>query len=336
MPDPSPIRPVPPRPRLRGIAWLVIGSLFIAVTLLVELTPHRIGPPQPTPARADDPFIDKVGLVSQPFAFSTAGTLLAQPAARMLVYIDHAPASGGIEEFTVRMASLWKVGSARADDGVVLFIFPDARVARCEVGYGLEGALPDAAVRTLLDATLVPAFARGEPEAGITAFLAAVQERIMSTGDLRPPDGAWDTWRKSAVTGARRTALLLRDTIDLFRGADRNGRWAVALFVLAGIGILAAALFFLGMIVATLVAMPSRWRSSPTRLDYAGPRPARSLGYAFGVSGDLNLHFIPMALFGATFCGALAVALILNLQDTLPYDGTFGGGGVTIALPRPA
>ena len=49
-----------------------------------------------------------------------------------------------IESFSMRVADAWQVGDAKRDDGAIVVVAAEDRKARIEVGYGLEGALPDA------------------------------------------------------------------------------------------------------------------------------------------------------------------------------------------------
>src|SRR5512135_2889675 len=49
-----------------------------------------------------------------------------------------------IEDYTVRVAQSWRVGQKGKDNGAVLFVFVQDRKMFIQVGYGLEGALPDA------------------------------------------------------------------------------------------------------------------------------------------------------------------------------------------------
>ena len=51
-----------------------------------------------------------------------------------------------IEDYTVRVAESWKVGQRLKNNGAVLFVFVQDRKLYIQVGYGLEGALPDCAV----------------------------------------------------------------------------------------------------------------------------------------------------------------------------------------------
>ena len=53
-----------------------------------------------------------------------------------------------IEQFGIRVEDAWKLGRKGVDDGVYLIVAKNDRRVRIEVGYGLEGALPDAASRT--------------------------------------------------------------------------------------------------------------------------------------------------------------------------------------------
>lgn len=91
-----------------------------------------------------------------------------------------------IEEYTLRLAETWQVGRKGVDDGVVLLVAMQDRKMRIEVGYGLEGALPDALCSRIIRGYLRPRFKkelyeRGVEE-GINAILAAIR-----TEPLPPP-----------------------------------------------------------------------------------------------------------------------------------------------------
>src|SRR5439155_7221509 len=68
-----------------------------------------------------------------------------------------------IEEFGIRVADAWKIGRGGAvDDGVILLVAKDDRKLRLEIGYGLEGAVPDAVSKRIIDEVIVPAFRAGD------------------------------------------------------------------------------------------------------------------------------------------------------------------------------
>ena len=67
-----------------------------------------------------------------------------------------------IEQYGIRVAEAWKIGrGGTIDDGVILLVAKDDRALRIEVGYGLEGALPDAIAKRIIEEVIVPALSRG-------------------------------------------------------------------------------------------------------------------------------------------------------------------------------
>ena len=79
----------------------------------------------------------------------------------------------------MKTAESWRVGRKDWDNGAVFFVFVKDRKLRIETGYGLEGALPDALARRILDERVVPRFRAGDLtgglEAGIDGILAATR-----------------------------------------------------------------------------------------------------------------------------------------------------------------
>src|SRR5262245_17674834 len=61
-----------------------------------------------------------------------------------------------IEDYTVRAAQSWKVGQKGKDNGAVLFVFVQDRRMFIQVGYGLEGALPDALAKRIIETEIKP------------------------------------------------------------------------------------------------------------------------------------------------------------------------------------
>ena len=79
-----------------------------------------------------------------------------------------------IEDYTVRVAQAWKVGQKLKNNGAVLFVFVQDRKMFLQVGYGLEGALPDALAKQIIEYELKPAFKRGDFDGGLSAGVAAI------------------------------------------------------------------------------------------------------------------------------------------------------------------
>lgn len=91
-----------------------------------------------------------------------------------------------IEDYTVRVARAWQVGQKDKNNGAVLFIFVQDHTMFLEVGYGLEGVLPDAICKRIIDEEISPRFHNhdfdGGCTAGVQAILAAVKGEYHGTG----------------------------------------------------------------------------------------------------------------------------------------------------------
>jgi uncharacterized protein len=84
-----------------------------------------------------------------------------------------------IEQFSIRVADAWKIGRKKIDDGAILVVAKDDRRLRIEVGYGLEGALPDVTTKRIIDEIITPKFRSGDFAGGISAGV----ERIIGVID---------------------------------------------------------------------------------------------------------------------------------------------------------
>lgn len=84
-----------------------------------------------------------------------------------------------LEQYSIRVAQTWKLGSREKDDGVLLLIAKQDRKMRLEVGYGLEDRLTDLLSRRILDDVIAPHFKAGQfgtgVEDGVKAIAATVQ-----------------------------------------------------------------------------------------------------------------------------------------------------------------
>jgi uncharacterized protein len=83
-----------------------------------------------------------------------------------------------MEDYTLRVAEKWKLGQAKNDNGVLLFIAINDRKARIEVGEGLEGPLPDAICNQIIRNELAPYFRQDNYEGGVLASVNAITKAI--------------------------------------------------------------------------------------------------------------------------------------------------------------
>jgi len=83
-----------------------------------------------------------------------------------------------IEAYSMRLAEAWKIGRKKIDDGVILLIAKNDRAMRIEVGYGLEGALPDITSKRIISDWITPQFQQGNFYSGISVGIDAIMTAI--------------------------------------------------------------------------------------------------------------------------------------------------------------
>lgn len=83
-----------------------------------------------------------------------------------------------IEQYALRVAESWKLGRKGVDDGVLLLLAKEDRTLRIEVGYGLEGAIPDALAKRIIAEVMVPRLQAGDFAGGVHAGVDALIKLI--------------------------------------------------------------------------------------------------------------------------------------------------------------
>ncbi len=96
-----------------------------------------------------------------------------------------------IEAYSLRVVESWKLGRQRVDDGVLLLVAKDDHKLRIEAGYGLEGVIPDAIAKRIIDEIIVPFFKRGDfyggIEAGVNQLLRLIDGEPLPAPQARDP-----------------------------------------------------------------------------------------------------------------------------------------------------
>ena len=96
-----------------------------------------------------------------------------------------------IEQYSIRVADAWKIGrGGTIDDGVILLVAKDDRTLRIEVGQGLEGALPDAIAKRIIEEAIVPRFRVGDFYGGISDGVERITG-VIEGEPLPPPSQAY-------------------------------------------------------------------------------------------------------------------------------------------------
>jgi uncharacterized protein len=103
-----------------------------------------------------------------------------------------------IEDYTYRVKDAWKVGQKGLNNGVVLFVFVQDRKMYIQVGYGLEGALPDITAFDIYENRIKPHFRNNDYEGGLAEGIDSIFKAIR--GEYK---GTGKTAREHANRGIR-------------------------------------------------------------------------------------------------------------------------------------
>lgn len=109
----------------------------------------------------------------------------AQKGSQIAVLIVPTTKPEGIESYSMRVAETWRLGRKGVDDGVLLIVAKQDHKIRIEVGYGLEGAIPDAIAKRIISEIIIPRFKRGDYYGGISAGVDSLIKLI--EGESLPP-----------------------------------------------------------------------------------------------------------------------------------------------------
>jgi uncharacterized protein len=135
-----------------------------------------------------------------------------------------------IEMFATSLFKLWGIGKEKEDNGMLVLFVQDQRKIRLEVGYGLEGVMPDAMAGRIRDEQMIPYFKSGNIDEGFlqgTKRIVSVlsnekfeeKKEPVAWGEILPLVGAVYIiillisviWMSNAVSKVKKNAALVNN-----------------------------------------------------------------------------------------------------------------------------
>ena len=166
--------------RARSLAAVFVLALLVCLASPGSLHPLAAQSQQLQQIRASGYVIDTAHVLSQPATsrLTALCTELDQKAQAQIAIVTVKSLGGvPIEEFSINLATKLGVGPKGADRGLLILLAVDDHRDRMEVGYGLEGILPDGKVGGILrDAA--PLLREGNYDAAITLMAQSVADVI--------------------------------------------------------------------------------------------------------------------------------------------------------------
>ena len=227
-------------PRRSLLAW--VAPLF----LLCASGPLRAAEViPPAPARY---FNDYAGVVSPATAQALNAELdqfeRATSNQILVVVYPTMQSDSSVDDYAVRVAESWGAGQKARSNGAVLFVFVQDHKIWIATGYGLEGALPDALCKRIIDEEITPAFKQGDFDgglkAGVAAMIAATKGEYTGNGSTNADaqsGGGSSLWFPLAFLVLLVVASIFRSRQHVvYGGVGRRTIWGGVPWILPGGG----------------------------------------------------------------------------------------------------
>ncbi len=161
---------------MRG-PYVALCTAALACLLAIHLHAAEVIPPRP-----DRYFNDYAGVVSNEAALRFNEQLAQferETSDQVVVAVfPKMQSDSDVADYTQRVAQAWGVGQKDRRNGVVLFVFIEDRKMFIQVGYGLEGVLPDATAFDITERHIKPLFRAGNDEAGLATGIDLICKAI--------------------------------------------------------------------------------------------------------------------------------------------------------------
>lgn len=167
-----------------------------------------------------------------------------------------------IEQYSIRVTDVWKIGRKSVDDGLLILVAKDDRKMRIEVGYGLEGVIPDVIAKRIIAEVITPYFKQGDYYGGLNAGLDKIFALV--DGESLPPpshqaqgqDTSLHGLLPMLLFGGVMMGLILRAIFGSFvGGAVTGGVIGLLVWILGGGLLFALVLGFIAFVVTLLGVM---------------------------------------------------------------------------------
>jgi uncharacterized protein len=221
--------------------------LLLASCLLHSQFAHAAPLPVPTlKARVTD-LTQTLSQAQQTQLEQKLAAFEAKKGSQIAVLIVPSTQPEDIAQYSIRVVEKWKIGREKSDDGVLLLVAKDDRKLRIEVGYGLEGAIPDLYAKRIISEVISPKFKQGDfyggLDAGVDTLIGLVDGESLPAPTSAQSNGlGFMDMLPLVLFGGMVTGLILRSMFGTFLGSAANGGLVGGVVALLGVALGGAAI----------------------------------------------------------------------------------------------
>lgn len=186
--------------------WVKKGGRIVAILglgVVIGVTTPAIAEPLPIPTAdtstqsstviapdelvLNKPIIDKAGVLTdgeKSHLESQLRKIYDDKLAQMAIVI--VPTTGGMDifDYTYQTAKRWGLGNKNDNDGILMVVAIHDRKLHIVTGYGVEGVLPDVAIKRIIREDITPSFKTEAYAQGLSAGIARIDERLRADPEM--------------------------------------------------------------------------------------------------------------------------------------------------------
>ena len=160
--------------RIKLTAILICLLIIPGLSLVAQGADY----PAPTSSFYVNDFADILDYQTERYIISAAATLDNKTTAQLVVVTTSDVGDTALEDYSLGLFREWGIGSADKNNGVLILLDIGNRQSRIEVGYGLEGALPDGKTGRIQDEYMIPYYSQNDFNQGIRQGFNALLAEI--------------------------------------------------------------------------------------------------------------------------------------------------------------
>lgn len=162
-----------------GKAGFSYHLIYLLITFVFSIQTSVFALQKDSPLRVSDYVVDQTGTLSpseKASLISKLRTFDTQTSTQIVIVIINSLEGKTIEEKSIEIAEYNKIGRKGKDNGVLILVAKSDRKVRIEVGYGLEGILPDVLANDIIEKDIIPNFRVGKYYEGLDKAITSIIE----------------------------------------------------------------------------------------------------------------------------------------------------------------
>lgn len=198
---------------------LFFTAIFFLISFCVSAQIDKVVPKRPSPPKLVNDYTNTL----TPYQVDALEKKLVayddSTSNQIAVVIIPSTGNYSVEEVGLEIIRTWAVGNKDKNNGIVLLVAKDDRKLRIEVGYGLEGAVPDITAKSIIDNYITPNFKDGNYYRGLDEGTDAIIRA--AAGEYKAPAG-YGSKKKKGI-GWSSIIFIIIFLLIAMGGAGRGG-----------------------------------------------------------------------------------------------------------------